>query len=42
MTKLEVEGMEVMKGMEDMKNDIRQEMRASLQRRLNEVKSGMD
>jgi hypothetical protein len=35
-------GMGDMTGMEVMKNDIRQEMRASLQRRLNEVKSGMD
>ena len=35
-------GMGIVTGINGMKNDVRQEMRASLQRRLKEVKSGMD
>ena len=35
-------GVEVMTGIKGMKNDVRKERRASLQRRLHEVKLGMD
>ena len=35
-------GMEVMTGIKGMKNDVRKERRASLQRRLHEGKLGMD
>ena len=35
-------GTEVMTGIKGMENDVRKERRASLQRRLHEVKSGRD
>jgi len=38
----EVTGVEVMAAVKGMKNDVRKERRASLQRRLHEVKLGMD
>jgi len=38
----DMNGMEVMTGIKGMKNDVRKERRASLQRRLQEVKLGMD
>jgi hypothetical protein len=38
----DMNGIEVMTGIKGMKNDVRKERRASLQRRLQEVKLGMD
>ena len=35
-------GAEIMTGIKGMKNDVRKERRAALQRRLHEVKLGMD